>query len=38
MKRAERIKKKAARAGGLFFDVFDLVLDIIDMFKAAKKK
>ena len=36
MNRAKRIKKKAARAGGLFFDVFDLILEVIDMIKNAK--
>ena len=36
MKKAQRIKKKAAGAGGLFFDIFDLVLEIIGMIKNAK--
>lgn len=34
--RAVRIKKKVERGAGEFFDLFDLILEIIGMFKNAK--
>lgn len=36
MNKAKKIKKRAVRAGGLLFDIFDLILEVIDMIKNAK--